>query len=344
MKIQISLNREQQIVAGIEPVASAVVEIPLTDIPEDLRGHLASMRVLEGGVIALEAIIRTVGCQTYITVSEPAAGTPETVLAWLREYAAVVNRKRAEREAEIAKREATEVGDLQSYIASPVADRISRRQQLAGYGRGFREYWQARELTVPQSCSEELRTQYEAALAEARTEGDRRTKTEVEEAEQAKAEAEEAEQAKAARKHTQLADAVSRLGDESQQARWAEGMLPTREAVGLIVTEAMAPIVATGLEIVGDVAPEIEHADGCRDYGQDEEEPGIEVDETVLTKLRSGPYSLLRKVRAAVPQGATVESVKVTATCESCKARGSLVYVRAAWTVGEIDVGVNVIS
>jgi len=347
MKIKISLDRNKQIVAGIEPVASAVVEIPAADIPEDLRAHVASMRTLEDGVVALEGIIRSVGCQTYITVAEPATGTPETVLAWLHEYAAVVNRKRAERAERTATREAEETQALESYIASPVADRIVKRQQLAGYGQGYREYWEARKLTVPQSCPAELRTQYEATLSETKSEADRRTTAEAVEAERAKAERETEEQAKANRKRAQLADAVSRLGDESQQARWAEDMLPAREVVDLIVAEALAPVTEAGLEIAGDVgattATEISHEDA---YDGDNlcDKAEIETDETVLSKLQAGTYALLRRVRAAVPQGATVEAVKITATCESCKARGRQTYIRATWTVGEIEVGINVIS
>jgi len=347
MKIQISLDRNKQIVAGIDPLASAVVEIPAADIPEDLRAHLASMRTLEGGVVALEGIIRSVGCQTYITVAEPATGTSETVLAWLGEYAAVVNRKRAEQAEQTATREAEQVQALESYIASPVADRISKRQQMAGYGRGYREYWEARELTVPQSCPAELRTQYEAALSEAKSEADRITAAEAVEAARAKLASDAEEAAKAERKHDQLADAVARLGDDSQQARWAEGLLPAREAVDLIIAEALATITAAGLEIAGDVgattATEISHEDA---YDGDNlcDKAEIETDETVLSKLQAGTYALLRKVRAAVPQGATVEAVKITATCESCKARGHQTYIRATWTVGEIEVGINVIG
>ena len=347
MKIQISLSRDKQLLAGVEPVASAVVEIAAADIPEDLRPHIASMRTLDSGAIALEGIIRTAGCQTYITVSEPAAGTPETVLDWLREYAAVVDARRVKAAAERAEKEVEQMQAMEAYIAAPVADRIVRRQRLAGYGRGYREYWEARELTVPQSSPAELRDQYEASLAKARTEADRLTKAETEEEERAKAEAEEEERAKAARKHTQLTDAVARLGDESQQARWAEGMLPAREAVDLIIAEALAPVKASGLEVAGDVgamtATGINHEDA---YDGDNlcDTAEVETDETVLTKLSAETYVLLRKVRAAVPQGASVDAVKMVATCESCKARGNQTYIRASWTVGEIEVGINVVS
>ena len=50
-----------------------------------------------------------------------------------------------------------------------------------------------------------------------------------------------------ARKTAQLADAVNRLGTDNQKARWAEGVLPNREAIELIEDEQFAELCKSGV-------------------------------------------------------------------------------------------------
>lgn len=235
------------------------------------------------------------------------------------------------------------MGRVEAFLLAEVTERVKRSED---YIHG-KKVWIA-VLPSSQDLGRddlplELASRYDVGIREANTEAARRNAEDMvrqEAAEKAK-EAEEA--ASATRKHAQLAETVARLGDESQQARWAEGMLPIREAVDLIVAEAVAPVRAVCIETL-DPTPEIAHTDECADYGRDDEITEIEKDETVLTKLWASTYELLRKVRTAVPQGATVEAVKVTATCESCKARGHQKYIRASWKVGEIKVRINIVS
>lgn len=54
----------------------------------------------------------------------------------------------------------------------------------------------------------------------------------------------------AARKQSQLADAVTRLGSESQRERWGAGVMPVAEAIGLIVAEAAKPLTDAGISIM----------------------------------------------------------------------------------------------
>lgn len=336
MKIQINLNSKARILAGLEPADSAVVELAAADIPEELRASLA-LCTEHGGIYSLPY---TSGGNTgtMLRVPAPAEGTPATVVQYLRDYQSARAAWQATQDAERSEKVQKETAIAQEYIALPVADRVCRRQQMAGYGRGYREYWEARCPADGAYLAEDLRERYYAARTEANTEALRRDEQSAREQEETTARHEAEEAAAAARKHAQLTDAVARLGDESQQARWAEGMLPAREAVDLIVSESLAPLTSAGLTLLDEPpVANIDHA------GEDsprycEPDPSISTDSTVLTKLSRDTYAALRRVREISPTGATVEAVRDIDTCDACGSKGKITYIRATWTVGEIKV------
>lgn len=345
MKILITIDRTKALLAGRDQYGPTVVEIPAADIPEDLRPILTTMRVADTGAYVLQAISGGTSGTYFHQVQDPAEATPETVIQWLRDYQAARSAWQAAKDAELAERVARTVAVMAEWSARPVGDQVSHGWHSGRGSSGGNYSWQPeiKDLPYPMPSDIQLPAEiisiYQAARLEAQAECDRRNADDASQAAAAKASREAETQAAADRKQSQLADAVARFGDDSQRARWTEGVLPTREAVDLIVAEALAPVRAAGIEVLGDVAPEIEHADECH---EGDDTPEIDTDETVLPKLSAKTYAALIDVRKAVPQGSTVEAIKTTATCKQCETKASRTYIRASWMVGEIEVEIAV--
>lgn len=365
MKITMSLDSKARILAGLEPCHSATLEIDPADVPQHLRQYLTLTPTLDSQDYPLP------GCSggymgTSLVVPLPLEATTESATQYLQDYHDALTAWQAERDAQRAERAAVvrgQLGIVRARIAEHEAAgtlhtltvRNPDRDPLGSYigdtecldSAEMDEYTQlrsraeegaSREASVLFLADFAARVDYRQkylgwsltpeaeAEAKLRKDGDR-------------AASERVADAAADRKQAQLADAIARLGDESQRARWAENLLPTREAVDLIVAEALEPVRSAGIEILSDVSPDIEHSEECHEGDDD---PNIDTDETVMTKLARNTYAALTRVRAAVPQGATIEAVKVTAKCEQCEARASRTYIRATWTVGEIEVAINV--
>jgi hypothetical protein len=137
---------------------------------------------------------------------------------------------------------------------------------------------------------------------------------------------EQAEQQAEERKHAQLAEAVARLGTESQKERWAEGLLPTREAIDLIVAEKLAPLDGLRIESPSEywVAKCSEECNGTTSESQ-------------LETLTDEEWNAFRLYRTDLAKsGAEIEYYRQSRTCEHAKVRASL--ARVTWTVGEIEI------
>jgi hypothetical protein len=98
----------------------------------------------------------------------------------------------------------------------------------------------------------------------------------------------------AATKYSQMSDAVNRLGTPTQRARWAEGVIPNSEAIGLIEAEALKPLTDAGYEVL----PSDEyHLDpGTDEYGDD-----VDVEETEKRTLTNAQYEAAKKIRDLMP-------------------------------------------
>lgn len=338
MKIAVSISPANALRSGNDRTGWQLVEIEAASIPEDLRETMLTAGAYPDASYRGTAVPQACPLAdlylSALTVSNP---TPESIIQALASLRSEREEKRSKELAEVEAKLAKAVARIEEWMALPVSEQVG-----TVWDNSSRTYRWAVKSHIPYDAPEgllpaELIARHSQAVAQAEAEATRRKETEAREAAEAQAAREAAKQAAADRKHAQLADAVARLGDESQRERWAEGVLPTREAVDLIISEALAPLTAAGLTLLEDTDPVIDHtgedADAyCQRGGE------ITTDQTVLTKLSATTYAAVKRVRAAAPKSATVEAVKVTAKCDACGARGSLVYLRASWTVGEIEV------
>jgi hypothetical protein len=134
----------------------------------------------------------------------------------------------------------------------------------------------------------------------------------------AKAKEEEAKAAADARKHAQLTEAVERLGDENQRARWSEGLMRPSEAVCLIEREAMAGL--DGMET---------HASG-----------GVGGEDSKYTEIKyldAEEYEQAKRIKTALPEAQiTYYRVSETETDDYNETTTSL-----RWTVAEVGLAIG---
>jgi hypothetical protein len=98
------------------------------------------------------------------------------------------------------------------------------------------------------------------------------------------------------RKTAQLAEAVARLGTETQRERWIAGVMPRSEALGLIRAELVAPLIAAGFApIIGVWAINSD----CMSIDEDEDNTACE--ETEKKTLTDEQWIMAKKIMACLP-------------------------------------------
>jgi hypothetical protein len=104
--------------------------------------------------------------------------------------------------------------------------------------------------------------------------------------------AEEEKQIIERNKLQQLSYAVEALGTDSQKERWAAGVMPRSEALGLIRSEWLAPLCHAGIDPLHNAY----HLEESSEYGQE-----IEIEESEKMTLTDEQWAVVKKCCAALP-------------------------------------------
>jgi len=135
------------------------------------------------------------------------------------------------------------------------------------------------------------------------------------------------EKAAAERKQAQLEDIVMRYGDESQQARWKEGVLPKEEAMELLFDSYVSPATVIGISAQVVTEYHIEsHCEACEHLEKDKQ------------SLTNDEYKAALKIRQLFPK-AEYCYIREILQCEYDSSHNEKEsYIRLSEQVGEFKI------
>lgn len=313
MIVYLHVDEKEAVKIGNEQVGVQSVDINLNDLTPEQRSELAEWMNRESNNGKKPFLHSVYG--GYLIHRNIAIASKETVLSVLDDFISARKKEAEKEEKENQTRE------------KQISDWLNMPDELKLEPRPLDDEWRIINHISFSLRKNRLENEYNNEYARL----DKICKArnaEIRKAKKEKGEKEEQEkEEKERRKHDQLTNVVNQYGDQSQQERWAAGVLARSEAIGLLWEQTFSPLKTISIEYlhIGYHLPEIENWD---------------TDSTEKKALTAEQWETVKKIKTVLPSANLIYYHQYYTDNENCD---SIDIVRIGITIGEYELCADVI-